>query len=201
MARASLLFHMGNLSDAIEKGVTEPTIVVAGNGEVKSEHTFYDDIIVPFSSQFEKTSLLSAAEGYEEHFEDMPPPKSPSDVFHTDFLTAFEKEIGIGVESLRNFRETMENMAEEKETYVFTASQNEVIEYCEKSELSSKEEALKALKGFSLTPRKNWENPPSGYKSRDINPWLFRRRFQSSCGHRLFLRISCNITILSFIIF
>ena len=35
MARASLLYHMGNLSDAIEKGVTEPRIVIAGNGEIR----------------------------------------------------------------------------------------------------------------------------------------------------------------------
>ena len=50
----------------------------------------------------------------------MPAPKSPSDVFNSDFLTAFEKEIGIAFEALRNFRETMENMAVEKRKYVFT---------------------------------------------------------------------------------
>jgi hypothetical protein len=176
MARASLLFHMGNLSDAIEKGVTELTILVAANGDIKSDHTFYDDIVVPFSNRFEETRLLSAAEGYEEHFKDILPPTSPSNVFHADFLIAFEREFGIGIEPLRNFRETMENMAVEKEACVFTAHQGEILEYCEKSELSSKVEALKALKGFSLAPRTNWEKPPSEYKNRDINPWLFRRR-------------------------
>jgi len=50
-----LIFHIGNLSDAIKKGVTEPKIVVSGNGDIKSEHTFYDEIIMPFSRQFEKT--------------------------------------------------------------------------------------------------------------------------------------------------
>ncbi len=176
MARASLLFHMGNLSDAIEKGVTEPKIIVAANGEVKSDHTFYEEIIRPFSNQFEKTSLIQAADDYETHFENMPAPKATSDVFPADFLNAFEKEIGIAVESLRNFRETMENMAVEKKAYVFVASQSEITDYCEKSDLSSKEDALKSLEGMSLTPRENWEKPPSGYKSRDINPWLFRRR-------------------------
>ena len=176
MARASLLYHMGNLSDAIEKGVTEPTVVIAGNGEIKYEHTFHDSIIQPFTDKFEKTSLQNSAKNYEEHFEEMPPPKDPSDVFDAEFLTAFEQETGIGFESLRNFRETMENMAVEKESYVFVSSQSEIAEYCENSELSSKEEALKALKGFSLSPRKSWKKPPSGYKSRDINPWLFRRR-------------------------
>jgi hypothetical protein len=176
MARASLLFHMGSLSDAIKKGVTEPKIVVSGNGDIKSEHTFYDEIIMPFSSQFEKTKFTDAADKYETHFEDMPAPKSPSDVFHSDFLTAFEKEIGIAFEALRNFQETMENMALEKEEFVFTASQSEILNYCAKSELSSKDEALMALKGFCLFSRVNWEKPPSGYISRDINPWLFRRR-------------------------
>lgn len=176
MTRASLLFHVGNLSDAIKKGVTEPKIVVSGNGDIKSEHTFYDEIIMPFSKQFEKTKFTDAAEKYETHFEEMPAPKSPSDVFHSDFLTAFEKETGIAFEALRNFQETMENMAVEKEKYVFATSQSEIMNYCEKSELSSKEEALRALKGFCLTSRKNWEKPPSGYKNRDINPWLFRRR-------------------------
>ena len=176
MARASLLFHMGNLSDAIKKGVTKPKIIVAGNGDIKSEHTFYDEIIMPFSRQYEKTKFTYAAKKYENHFEDMSTPKAPSDVFHSDFLTAFEKEFGITFEALRNFLETMENMALEKEKHVFTASQSEIMNYCEKSKLSNKEEAFKALKGFSMTSRKNWEKPPSGYKNRDINPWLFRRR-------------------------
>lgn len=176
MARASLLFHMGNLSDAIRKGVTEPKIVVTENGDIKSEHTLYDEIIMPFSREFEKTKFTDAAEKYETYFEDMPAPKSPSDVFNSDFLTAFEKEFGIAFEALRNFRETMENMAVEKKKYVFTAAQSEIMNYCKKSKLSSKEEALKALKGFCLISRKNWEKPPSGYKGRDINPWLFRRR-------------------------
>ena len=75
MARASFLFHMGNLSDAIKKGVTEPKIVVSGNGEIKSDHTFYDEIIMPFSEQYEKTKFTDAVEKYETHFELMPGPK------------------------------------------------------------------------------------------------------------------------------
>jgi len=176
MARASLLFHIGNLSDAIKKGVTEPKIVVSAIGDIKSEHTFYDEIIMPFSRQFEKTKFTDAAVKYETHFEEMPAPKSPSDVLNSFFLTAFQKETGIAFEALRNFQETMENMAVEKKKYVFTVAQSEIMNYCENSKLSSKEEAVKALKTFSLVSRENWEKPPLGYKSRDINPWLFRRR-------------------------
>ena len=72
----------------------------------------------------------------------MPLAKSPSDVFERDFLIAFEKEIGIGVEELRSFREVMENMAVEKQKAVFTAKQSEIIDYCKKSELSNERDAI-----------------------------------------------------------
>ena len=58
----------------------------------------------------------------------------------------------------------------------FSARQSEITEYCKKSGISSEEEALKALRGFSLEPRDNWAIPPKGYTGRDIYPWLFRRR-------------------------
>lgn len=176
LAKASLLFHMGNLSDTIEKGVTAPKIIVSENGDIKSERTFHDEIIMPFTRRFERAKFIDSANEYESHFEKKSTPKLPSDVFLPDFLIAFEKEFGIDFKALISFQETMENMAVEKKKYVFTTSKSEILNYCDKSELSSKEEALKTLKSFSLVSRKNWEKPPSGYKSRDLNPWLFRRR-------------------------
>ena len=176
MSMASLIFHLGNISDAIDKGVTEPRIVVSASGEIKTEQTFHDEVLIPFSARFEKTSFASAADRYERHFEDVPAQRPLSEVFTLEFLSAFEKETGVSAEILRRFREEMENMAEKKEKSVFTARKSEIIAYCEKGMLCSGEDAINILNAFSLRPRKNWEIPPPGYKSRDISPWLFRRR-------------------------
>ena len=176
MVRALLLHHMGSLSDAIEKGVTEPRIIIAGNGEIKSNHSFEDTVIQPFANQFELSRLRSSAKKYDENFEGVPPTLAPADVIEENFLIAFEKEMGLGVEALRNLCEIMEKMAIEKRKTVFSACQSEITEYCRKSEISSEEEALKALRVFSLKPRGNWASPPEGYTGRDIYPWLFRRR-------------------------
>lgn len=176
MARTSSIFQLGSISDEIDKGVTEPKIVVAANGDIKTEHVFQDEIIKPFISQFEKTSVISAAEKYEKHYEERSDPKALSDVFSKEFLNAFEKETGVTIEALRGFKEEMENMALKKGKYVFTALQSEILKHCELENLVSKEDAIKVLQFFSLKTRENWEKPPEGYTNRDINPWLFRRR-------------------------
>ena len=119
---------------------------------------------------------IEAAKKYETHFEDAPNYKAPSDIAPLDFLNALKEEFGIDIENIRNFLSTMEKMAVEKGKSVFTASQSEILNYCQDEELLSKKEALKVLKEFCLVPRNNWERPPSVYKARDIHPWLFRWR-------------------------
>jgi len=176
MSMASLLFHMGNTSDAIAKGVTEPRIVVSANGEIKTEQSFQDEVLIPFSARVERTSFTSAADRYERHFEDMPFPRRLSEIFSQEYLDAFEKETGVSAETLRRFREEIENMAEEKQKAVFIARKSEIIAFCEKGMLCSGEDATKVLNAFSLQPRNDWATPPSAYTHRDINPWLFRRR-------------------------
>ncbi len=176
MSMASLLFHIGNMSDAIAKGVTEPRIVVSASGEIKTEQTFHDEVLIPLSARVEKTSFTSAADRYKKYFEDVPFQRQLSKIFSQEFLDAFEKETGVCAETLLRFREEIENMAEEKQKTVFAARKSEIIAFCEKGMLCSGKDATKILNSFSLQPRNDWAMPPSTYTQRDINPWLFRRR-------------------------
>lgn len=176
MSMASLIFHMGNLSDAIHKDVTEPRIIISPSGDIITEQTFYNEIITPFFARFERTGFISAADRYEKYYEDQPDQKPWTAIFSHDYLDAFEKETGVSAETLRRFREELENLAEEKGESVLTARISEIIAYCENGKLCSGEDVSNILKSLSLQPRKNWEAPPSGYIHIDINPWLFRRR-------------------------
>jgi hypothetical protein len=176
MARASLIFHLGNTSDAIMKGVSEPKIVVASNGDIKTDFSFMDEIIMPFMKAYEKSSFSDDAKKYDSYFEEKSPAQSPSEVFSNEFLLAFEKEFGVSFENLRSFKEEMENMAIEKKQSVISVNKDEIINYFQSGKLINDKETIKALNEFTLAPRNNWETPPLEYTTRDIYPWLFRRR-------------------------
>jgi len=176
MSDTLAMFHLGGWSDAIRKGVMQPEIRIAANGEILSHVGFRDEIVEPFGVQFASVHLENEASTYEKHFEPVKALPSVKAIFPEQFLTAVEAEFGVSFDALRGFRDALENLALEKQKCVFVAPKDEIVSYCARNESTSSEVAKVMLDRFALWPRENWDHAPRGFKKKDWYPWRFGRR-------------------------
>ena len=175
MSDMLFIFNFGGLSDAIRKGVMEPEIKIAPNGDILSHTGFRDEVIDPFGQEFESVRLDHENARYEKHFEASQSVPTVQGIFPADFLAAFEAEFGLSIDSMRGTRDALENLAIEKERCVFIAYKDEILTYCGNSEFTTQEDTEIFLERFSLWPREAWDKSPKGFSSRDWYPWLFGR--------------------------
>ena len=176
MVDALCIFNLGGWSDAIKKRVMDPEVRIAPNGDVLSHVGFRNDIINPLGQQFGLTNINLASTMYDKNYEPFEPIPTVKGRFPDAFLEAFKAEFGLSVDALRGVREALENLAVEKKKCVFVASKEEIMNYCNKSNLTTSETTKIVLDRFSLWPRKSWDTTPEGFKQKDWYPWRFGRR-------------------------
>ena len=177
MSNALMMFHLGGCSDAINKGVMEPEVRVAANGDVLTHIGFQDEIVEPLGRHFGSTQLDYEVSRYEKHFKQFDPVPTVKGRFPDKFLSAFETEFGFSVDALRSVREALENLAIENEKCVFEVRKDEILAYCGKSELATPKVAEIVLDRFELWPRESWDTTPEkGFVKKDLYPWRFGRK-------------------------
>lgn len=177
MSDVLMMFHLGGCSDAIKKGVMEPEVRVAANGDVLTHVGFRNKIVEPLGRQFGSVQLDHEVSRYEKHFEPFEPILTVRGRLPDAFLTAFEAEFGLSVDALRGLREALENLAVEKEKCVFVIRKDEILSYCAGSELTTVEVAEIVLDRFALWPRESWDTTPKqGFAKKDWYPWRFGRQ-------------------------
>ncbi|HWA34269.1 MAG TPA: hypothetical protein VG737_09080, partial [Cyclobacteriaceae bacterium] len=175
MARASMIFLIGNISDGIHKGVISPEILITPDGDVKTEQTFQDEVMDPMSRQNEQENLDSDAEKYQRFFSQRESAK-PKEDFTKEFLAAFEAETSVGVDDVVTFISILQNIGYDKDRLTFRMTEEELKTACTKENLLNDVTVSRIISSFALTPREQWKSPPAPYIVRDILPWLFRRR-------------------------
>ena len=176
MSDVLCIFHWGECSDAINKGVMEPGIRIAPSGDVMSHVGFRQEIVDPLGERFRARWLDHEASRYGDHYKPSVSVASAAGSFPERFLVAFEAEFGVSLDMLRGFRETIENLALEKKKCVLVVPKTEILSFCERSELTNLYIAEVIMKNFSLWPRDSWTSTPRGFKQRDWFPWRFGRR-------------------------
>ena len=176
MSDVLMMFHLGGCSDAIKKSVMEPDIKIAPCGDVLTHVGFQDEVVKPFGMQYESANLDYEVAHYEKHYKEFEPVLTVKGLFEDVFLDAFEEEFGFSFDTLRGFRESLENLAFERKSSVFVATKEEIFSTCAKTGLTSSENAEMILAAFSLWPRKSWNNTPKGFESVDWYPWRFGRQ-------------------------
>jgi hypothetical protein len=175
MSDALFMFMLGGWSDAIKKGVMEPEIKIAPNGDILSHPGFHDEVYNPHGRHFESTLLDHENSQYDKYYEPLKPVPTMQGVFPDYFLTAFNAEFGLSIDWLRGTRDMLEDLAAEKKKCVFIADKNELISYCEKSDTTNGTVTEIFLDHFSLFPREAWDKTPKGFKNKDWYPWRFGR--------------------------
>lgn len=176
MSDMLIIFNLGGISNSIIKGVMNPEIKIAPNGDIVSHTGFRDEVIDPLGQKYGSARLDHENARYEKHFESYQPLPTVQGVFPADFLAAFKAEFGLSIDSMRGIRDALEHLAIEKERCVFIAYKDELIAYCGSSEFTTIEDAQIFLKRFSLWPREAWDKAPKGFANRDWYPWLFGRK-------------------------
>lgn len=176
MSDAFLMFHLGGCSDAIYKGVMEPEIQIAPNGNILTHAGFQDEIVKPFGRQFATVHLEHETSIYEKHFEAVKAVPSVDGTFPEQFLNAVKREFGLSIDELRGFRDALEQFALEQRRSVFVARKDEIVSYCAASKTTNSEIAKVMLDKFELWPRQSWDTAPKGFMSKDWYPWRFGRR-------------------------
>lgn len=175
MSDVLYIFNFGGISDAIKKGVMEPEVKIAANGDILTHTHFQDKIISPFGEKYGKKQLDYEKKRYEKHYESSQPVPTMENIFSDEFLAAFKVEFKISIDSLRGIRDMLEDLAIEKKDCVFIAEKNTILNYCNTSEFTTKVDVEIFLNQFSNFPREAWEKTPKGFSPRDWYPWLFGR--------------------------
>jgi hypothetical protein len=177
MARISLIFHLGNISDGIEKEIIEPEIQVTPSGDVRTVTDFQDQVLSEMIRDAEESDMKSKSDDYDEYFINNQSTSDPNSraTFPPGFAEAFRAETTIDISDLPRFLELVEDIGANREEAVYEIRLSELTNST-KGGLLSKEKILAFVGLFSLEPRASWETLPEGYSTRDLNPWLFRRR-------------------------
>jgi len=175
MSETLFMFTLGGWSDAIKKGVMEPEIKIAPNGDILSHPGFRDEVYDPHGRHFESKLLDHENSQYDKYYEPLKPVPTMQGVFPNEFLAAFNTEFGLSIDLLRGVRDALENLAAKKKKCVFIADKNEIISYCERSDTTNEAVAEIFLDRFSLFPGEAWDKTPKGFKSKDWYPWRFGR--------------------------
>ena len=175
MSDVLFMFNFGGLSNAIKKGVMDPEIKIAPNGDVLSHTGFRDEVVDPFGQEYGASHLDHENARYEKNFEPSQPILTVQEIFPADFLVAFKEEFDLSIDSVRGTRDALENLAMDKEHCVFIACRDEILNYCGNSEFTTREDTKVFLERFSLWPRQTWNEAPKGFTNREWYPWLFGR--------------------------
>lgn len=176
MAKALLIFRLGNISDGINKNVILPNIHVMPNGEVLTDQSFQENIFQRMASNHENEATNAAIDSYEDNYPISKEDQHTHYILEQEFLTAFEAEFGVSVENLKMFLQQIEDIGYEKDSKVFQIRRSEIVRYTSRSKLINEVVLKQVLNVLSLKPRTNWDEVPVGFTGKDIYPWLFRRR-------------------------
>lgn len=155
----------------------EPEIRIAPNGDILSHTEFRNDVAAPYERRVGFDQLEHELSRYDKLFEPFEPVPTIVGSLPEEFLNAFEAEFGLTVDTLRIFRDTLENYAIEEGKCVFWARKDQIVSFCIEKALAPPEIAEIALDRFALWPRKRWDKTPEkGFKNKDWHPWGFGRR-------------------------
>lgn len=178
LAKAALLIEVATDSDAIHGELVKPEIQLHANGEYTIDRSFHETVTRPFSAGYFREEFQGAADAYGKLYrKERPGSRTRVDeIYPAPFINAFSSEFGLSPdEMVDGFAELMELAVESNHAVVGTTMgvlRNRLIDA---RGLSS--DACNAfLRTFGLFHRQAWDQPPNGFKEKDLRPWRFSRR-------------------------
>jgi hypothetical protein len=182
LAKVALLIEVATDSDAMHSDLINPTVEFHANGEYTVDRSFHEHVIGPFIATYFREKYDGAAEGYEKLYqaERQATPIPVDKIYSGDFLDAFKVEFGLPLEGVfEGFAELFELALESRHVVVETTLGVIRRRLRERRGLSSND-CVAFLMAFGLFHRPAWDQPPAGFKRKDLQPWRYRRRLSAT---------------------
>lgn len=175
MTKASVVYRLGGLSDAIKYRALPAELHVSPFGDILFKDDFGEFVVQPVLSKVIRQRFKNIAPRQRQNYKEPPILLTTKDHFEAEFWTAWKGEFGFDIDEGRKFLTRIEDEGVKRESAVYEVSCANLVQIlCEDG--TAETTAVSFVDTFSLRARKNWAKPPKGLAMRDIYPWAFSRR-------------------------
>jgi len=145
MCFASLMYHMGGLSEEIHYEATEPKLTISAFGDVLYDHEFHDKLLEPYAKEVSKIQLNSNIDDYAKHFLEPEPIDAINHTLDDKFSNAWVDEFGFTIDDIREFIDSLEDEGFKREELIYQLSYQELLALFDSDRIEIAKAIVKAL--------------------------------------------------------
>lgn len=182
LAKIALLIEAATDSDAIHSDLVEPAIQLHANGEYSIDRSFHEAVVRPFVSNYFREEFEGAAGDYGKLYRRERPAKRTrvDEIYSPAFIHAFKAEFGLTPDEAADGLAELVQLAVEGDSILVETTLGALRGRLARARGLSPDVCDAFVRTFGLFHRPAWDQPPAGFKRRDLSPWRYRRRLSAA---------------------